>query len=316
MIGVSYQPVPSRHHISAMRFLAGGSMRDSMSDAQAQSLYERTLGADPDSAALWWARRWRKTLAVVMIYRNVGRTGMIFASPVTDGKEVPSLVELIRMVTSQEIEGGLSMVQSLLPMEARAESDALRQAGYNPLAELIYMQLRIPSTGDRPTPRPDITWRDYDEFTPAQLEDVILNTYQQSLDCPVLEGVRQIGDVVAGHRATGLFNPHTWWIASVAGKPAGCILLNDCLAPEQAEVIYLGVVPEFRSRGVAKAILAHAIDESRSRSIKTLSLAVDAANLPAKALYVKTGFIATHRRQAMIWTWKDSARVKHAGNPC
>ena len=308
-------------------------MRDSMSDAQAQSLYERTLGADPNSAALWWARRWRKTLAVVMIYRNVGRTGMIFASPIANGVEVHSLVELIRMVTSQEIEGGLSMVQSLLPMEARAEADALRQAGYGPLAELIYMQIRIPSTSPSPTPRTglplckrpvpeatgpvtDIAWRDYDEFTPTELENVILRTYQQSLDCPVLEGVREIGDIVAGHRATGLFNPHTWWIASVAGKPAGCILLNDCLAPDQAEVIYLGVVPEFRGRGVAKAMLAHAIDESSHRSIETLSLAVDAANLQAKALYVKTGFMATHRRQALIWTWKDSARVKHAGNPC
>ena len=52
----------------------------------------------------------------------------------------------------------------------------------------------------------------------------------------------------------------------------------------------LAVDPAYRRRGIARALLDAAIDESRSRGARRLTLRVFAPNAAARALYDAAGF--------------------------
>jgi ribosomal protein S18 acetylase RimI-like enzyme len=51
------------------------------------------------------------------------------------------------------------------------------------------------------------------------------------------------------------------------------------------------VRPEYRRRGVASALTAHAEDEARTRGFDRLRLGVSADNAPAQALYRQCGYL-------------------------
>ncbi|MCL2700237.1 MAG: GNAT family N-acetyltransferase [Phycisphaerae bacterium] len=345
-----------------MRFLIGGSSRDTFTRMQADSLYQRTLGADAGLAELWWARRGRTELAAAMIYHNVGRTGTLLASPAAaPDVDAQQLARLVGELSRAEIRRGLSMIQTLLPAEAKPELAMLGQAGYHRLAELAYMQLAVPlacNTGILPMSRMGVppmqtppadqaftsqintneaimpyaehgrdahaahgqdaraTFHVAAEFPARELEQIIRRSYEDSRDCPGLAGVRDLGDVVAGHRASGLFSPESWWIVHVEGQSAGCLLLNESLTGQDGEIVYLGVAPEFRRQGIARTMLVQAISHAQRVSWRRLTLAADSSNLPAVRLYESFQFAVSHRRDAWIFTRRDVAEGFPSKNRC
>ena len=78
-----------------------------------------------------------------------------------------------------------------------------------------------------------------------------MESYQQSLDCPLLNGLREIGDVIAGHQASGEFNPRFWFVLSERDMPRGVVLLNRVPRTDTAELVYFGLAPAARGAGWA-----------------------------------------------------------------
>ncbi len=83
-------------------------------------------------------------------------------------------------------------------------------------------------------------------------------------------------------------------IARVDGRPAG---IANCLtgfstfaARPLVNVHDIGVLPEYRGRGVAKALFAAIEDEARARGACKVTLEVLSGNEPAKALYSALGY--------------------------
>jgi ribosomal-protein-alanine N-acetyltransferase len=73
-----------------------------------------------------------------------------------------------------------------------------------------------------------------------------------------------------------------------AGAPAGVILCR--VAAGEMEVLTLGVTPDARRRGVARALLAAALPEARALGASEVFLEVAVDNDPAIALYERLGF--------------------------
>ena len=67
------------------------------------------------------------------------------------------------------------------------------------------------------------------------------------------------------------------------------LLLVQCFGPE-GEILTLGVAPEMRRRGVARALLGDLIDRARSSRVERLLLEVAADNAAALTLYASIGF--------------------------
>ena len=114
---------------------------------------------------------------------------------------------------------------------------------------------------------------------------------------PELEGTRGLEDILAGHRAAGLFVPGAGNWGDVPGEPeaAAVLLLTEVPGRDAWEVIYLGLTPAARGRGLGRAVIRHALEAGPGHA-PILELAVDLRNTPAVRLYRSTGFPPRDRR--------------------
>ncbi len=125
-------------------------------------------------------------------------------------------------------------------------------------------------------------------------------TYQQTRDCPQLNGVRDVEDVLAGYRAAGVFDAGRWLIVRHAGTDVGCLLLTDFPEHDNWELTYMGVAPSARGNGWGIEMVRYAQWRARLAGRSRLVLAVDAANDPAIRMYVAAGFQAWERRTVCV----------------
>ncbi|MFO0926040.1 MAG: hypothetical protein U0736_03250 [Gemmataceae bacterium] len=103
----------------------------------------------------------------------------------------------------------------------------------------------------------------YPAVSPADFATTLLRTYEGTLDCPEMNGVRSIDEVIEGHRPHGLHDPSRWWLVTRQGRPVAVLLMAE-MATGEWEVAYVGVVPE-EQRGVGAAVVAFALDRARRR---------------------------------------------------
>ena len=222
----------------------------------------------------------------------------------------PWVVRMLTELRRTASMGGVRLLQCLLWPPHREDEGMLREAGFDYLTELIYLDRQlIPDAGRRPTQTERasrFTWRTYESRTHDTFVETIRATYENSLDCPKLNGVREMQDVLEGHKATGVFDGSDWFVASQptqADRPVGVLLLSRVPRAgngQGMEVVYMGVVPSARRRGVGSALIERALDRGRERKATNLTLAVDADNQPARDLYGQFGFFETARRRAWI----------------
>jgi putative acetyltransferase len=93
----------------------------------------------------------------------------------------------------------------------------------------------------------------------------------------------------------GLRSPQiTFWTAWDGASLLGCGALKE-LDRYHGEIKSMHTAQEHRRRGVAAGLLAHIVNEARSRSYRRLSLETGSmgAFAPARALYARFGFVST-----------------------
>lgn len=180
------------------------------------------------------------------------------------------------------------------------ESDAVQaalEAGFLRLGDLAYLRKPLPRrrTGTLPDhPAGGVTLAPLSAY-PADQRDHVLTealerSYEGTLDCPELCGLRETGDVIASHRAVGRFDPALWWIVSRDQQPVGCVLLSFVSEQAVVELVYIGISPELRGRGIASALLTAALHHPLHRQANAMVCAVDTRNAPACAMYERLGF--------------------------
>lgn len=99
-------------------------------------------------------------------------------------------------------------------------------------------------------------------------------------------------------------------VAKVDGEPAGCGGWRTLAADESsAEIKRMYVVPAFRGRGVAKAILAGLEETARQAGKKRMVLETGTAQPEAIALYQRCGY----ERIADFGYYKDEPDVRSFG---
>ena len=190
------------------------------------------------------------------------------------------------------IRGGMPRVTELLYME-RDTATPLLSAEAPPGAVVNPDPGR---TVDLP-PGLDFEWRPFEPAIEEEFRTALLATYAGSLDMPELEGVRGLDDILEGHRAAGLFVPERWQMGRIPGESdaAAVLLMAEMSGCAAWEVIYLGLTPPARGRGLGRAVLRHALDLARAYTPR-LELAVDLRNAPAVRLYRTAGFTLRDRR--------------------
>lgn len=255
--------------------------------------------------------------AAVLAVPNRGRTAMLFVSPARSGGDVSATAELLDAVALSLASRGVVLAQALLEPDEDLPRRTLEAGGFRHLAMLSYLERELGfgtrvATASWPE---DVTIETWDESRAEDFLTALNRSYVGTLDCPGLCGLRRTEDVLAGHRHTGRFEPDLWTLLRRDDEPAGVLLLNADATGRAGELIYLGLAPEVRGRGLGARLLRHGLAASARRRWRRISLAVDEANEPALRIYRREGFRRVARRSAYIRALVDGevARPDGAG---
>ncbi len=238
---------------------------------------------------------------VCLLTPGAGRTAMAFTSTPETTMDQHRLAAVLERACG-EIQG-VVLAQALLEPQEKSIEAAYLQARFLSLGSLLYLSrpwddALVPVEED--TWPPGVSIEPYGEHLKNDLIAALEASYVDTLDCPELCGMRTTRDVLASHLATGAFDPTLWWLLRVDGSPAGALLLNESPPLKHTELVYLGLAPIARGRGLASRLLTIGLDALRKRPHRQLTCAVDARNTPARALYKRFGFVETTQRHALV----------------
>ena len=249
------------------------------------------------------AGRRGRMLSAALPVLSPGRTMLILCPAGGQGKTADAATrQLIEPVCRDSAARGVTLAQSLIDPQDEALERIFVAEGFTRMAELHYLHVAPPGPTEANGPElpPGMSWTTYADETGATFGRAILESYQNSLDCPALNGRRDVADILAGHRATGVFDPSTWFVLHEGERSLGVLLLSESLRSDAMELVYLGLAPAARGRGLGEVLMRQALAVTARRGLPRLCLAVDARNTPALKLYYRHGMQRIGSKVAMM----------------
>jgi ribosomal protein S18 acetylase RimI-like enzyme len=201
--------------------------------------------------------------------------------------------ELVRAALGRLRKAGAKLVEALLLPSERGLGDPLLRNGFRLITRLVYLRRPLAASDGQQAGAPPglrLTCTAYSDATCEAFHETLLRSYEQTQDCPELNGVRDVAEIIAGHKAQGVFDPARWWLALADGRPAGVVILTEVADWFSWDVAYVGVVPEARGRGIGAALMGRALAAAVAAGAAQMTLAVDERNRTARHLYARLGF--------------------------
>ncbi|ADB19414.1 GCN5-related N-acetyltransferase [Pirellula staleyi DSM 6068] len=198
------------------------------------------------------------------------------------------------------------LVQSLIDSSATEHAERLAATGFVHAGRLAFFGAATARLLTRSNLTDAmLTLEPASSLARGDLEALIESTYEQSLDAPLIEGIRATRDVLTGYAAVGTTGESLWHIArNSAGQIVGCLLLAQHTSVSQLELVYVGIVPQHRGQRYGQALTQQALAIARDRQLASVVLAVDLANDPAIAMYAACGFVQLAARD--LWILKTN----------
>lgn len=245
------------------------------------------------------AQRGPKTVGAVMLRRQAGRVAQLWTPRLTADEPADTAARLTCEAVRLAADWRCSLVQ-VAPESTSVDPLApLDAAGFEHFADLLYM-VALLETEPEAKPKLDLQLVPFEHGEDDRLAAVIQQTYVGTLDCPRLNGVRNIEDVIAGHRASGEHESDNWYFACREGRDVGCLLLADHAAARTWELVYFGLIPSVRGHGFGRQLVQSAQWLARRNDARQLVLAVAADNTPAIDAYLASGFVVWDRRPVYL----------------
>jgi ribosomal protein S18 acetylase RimI-like enzyme len=232
--------------------------------------------------------------------RQPGNTAILWPPRFVPGGDFAAVEPLIEAVVDELDADGVGMTQVLLAEDDTATVPTIQSAGFSHLADLLYLSCEATSFPVACPPAGPLEFEPFDPSQRGRLIEVVERTYEGTQDCVALGGARQMEDVIDGYQAAGQFHASHWLLVRAEGEDAGVLLLADHPALGHLELLYMGLIPQFRGRGWGALITRYAQWLARCAKAERIVLAVDAANAPALAMYQDTGFIAWDQRTVFV----------------
>jgi ribosomal protein S18 acetylase RimI-like enzyme len=258
---------------------------------------------DQKHVGLFVAHRSTRLVGAVLGRIEDGRAARIWPPQTVAGEADAAghlMVALVEFLRHRQVR----IAHVLLPTDSGEDDQRMRQAGFQHATDALFL---VSLAGSFPS-QPPAGHFEFVSFKPElqpRLMSLLAATYTGSLDCPSLNGVRDLGDVLAGYRATGKFDPSRWLFVTRQGQDIGCLLLSDHPENDQWELVYMGLTPAARGKGWGLDIVRHAQWLAGQARRGRLVMTVDAANAPAIAVYAAAGFTAWDRRSVYLRVLDD-----------
>lgn len=299
-------PEQPEHGLAARLILGGNTYPSSQADRNLDEFREVARAQSLNTDLVVGAWDGDRLLAACLAIESPGRTALLITSEPRPGEVLaPWRRRMLEEAQRRAWERGLVLMQALVGVDVIDQAVALRDAGFEYLAELVYQDR------DLRDPRPgvplasDLSYVCYGCEREGEFVAALSASYIGSLDCPRLAGLRNPRDILLGHRHTGMHDPGLWYLALRRGAAAGLLLLSGVRGRSCLEVVYMGVCFGHRGQGVGDALMLQALSVGVERGMDSLVLAVDSTNVHARRLYDRWGFREVGRRRAWM-----------ARNPC
>jgi mycothiol synthase len=193
---------------------------------------------------------------------------------------------------------GAKLAQAFLSPLDRPYACSLVRRGFQRVTRLNYLEHLLQAV---PSPaQQQIRYVTYTEKNRHAFHATLLRTYEATLDCPELNGVRTIEEIIAGHLSQGDHRPDRWWLALAQDRPVAVAMATVVPDLQAWDLSYLGVVPEARRQGVGRALAGHVLRAAQKAEAPKMILAVDERNVPALQLYGQLHFTFVDFREVYL----------------
>lgn len=204
---------------------------------------------------------------------------------------------------------GFEHVQAVVAEQDETTRAVLESSNFRKLTHVSHLWMQVSGAGptdepetpmpasseSRPTASGTLTWRAARSYPAVELERLVSQTFIDTLDCPQLNGMRAPDTVLAGFLdGADLSAQEHWFVLESRSENAepelvACLFLAKH-ANELLELVYMGVIPNARRRGLGGALLQHAVQTARDLAARIMVVAVDDDNWPAMNIYLRHGF--------------------------
>ncbi len=232
--------------------------------------------------------------------RQTGNYAIFWPPQLAVGESAQTAFLLAEAVVRDLDAAGVDLAQSLLADSNQESASVLQRVGFQHSADLLYLtceSARFPIAAPAPC---ELEFAEYTETQRDRLARAVERTYENTKDCTALDGARSIDDVINGYQATGVFRPQNWLFVRFQAQDVGVILLADHHPARHWELMYMGLMPQWRGRGWGRQIARYAQWLARVVNVERILVAVDAANQPAIDVYRSTGFEIWDRRSVFL----------------
>lgn len=248
---------------------------------------------------LFIAAQGTRIIATLWATRSPGRTALISPPGIQNSVAESAIDQLFIRVNEWLGEHRVGIGQAILQENDAADEARFDRHGFHYVTDLRYMY-SPPNRFPTRQPETSLALGPYSETDSQKLIDVIERTYVETLDCPALNGKRPWEDVLEGYRKTGDSGTEFWWMVTCEDRPAGCLLMTEHASFGQMELIYMGIVPEFRGRDFGRQLVSLGLWQASQRDQRGVVLAVDVKNEPAVRIYEQVGFQPWDRRRLLL----------------
>jgi ribosomal protein S18 acetylase RimI-like enzyme len=241
-----------------------------------------------------WVARSAKQIVGVQVCVPLPGAASLFWLPAGDDASVDLVVQA-GLRWARKI--GCKIAQAIANPAELIGAEPLIRNGFRPTTRMHQLAHGFNNLRDESLPA--LRYENYCSSLRPLFAATLERTYEATLDCPELNGIRTIDEILAGHQGQAKFHPQLWWLSFHDATPIGVVMLVE-LCDGAWELAYLGIVPEFRQRGFGRAMTLHALHALRNQAAVRLLLAVDARNTPALRLYEALGFVEIEANDVLL----------------
>ncbi len=265
-----------------------------------QLVHQRELPPE----GVWVARRGTQLVGALVCLPLPGASGLIWPPQVAAGTDAREIEDQLTKDACAWLRGrGAKLAQALLTDEENHLAPPLERNGFSHITSLSYLRCdHIPSR-ESLSSRKRLTYQPWTAGR-AAFQETLLHTYEGTLDCPEVNGVRTIDEILTGHRGQQTDDPATWWLALDGGRAVGVVLVTKIPETGVWDLSYLGVIPEARRKGLGRELVRKVLIEAELVGVTSVSLSVDTRNRPAWRLYQGMGFEPYDRREVYLAVWR------------
>jgi ribosomal protein S18 acetylase RimI-like enzyme len=246
-----------------------------------------------DPRGIWIERRGGGVCGV-QICVPLGGGSFLFWLPETRRSNTDALV-VAALAWCREQHGKLAQA-IVAPADAVRVTPLVRH-GFLRVTQLQYLEHALRDVPHQPVET--LCCERYSAGNATLFRETLARSYTGTLDCPELNGVRTVDDVLEGYEAARAGRRAPWWLLRVGEDAVGVVILTE-LPDGPWDLSYVGIVPEHRRKGLARAATRRALAAARDARASQMLLAVDVRNTPARQLYLSVGFVPSDERDVYL----------------